>query len=118
MDTDIFEGVRETCIDWLLTGETGMSSTYMCAVVLDRHIQLAYPCDPSDFHRCKLFLDRFTQYEKKQILEKIKKKNANNLWVNLINNWDVLEQIYERDLPKGESHELYVKLKALVQEKK
>ena len=113
MDALTYEDVREKCIDWLLSGEIGMSSKYMCAVVLDRHIPIAYPCDPSDFHRCKMFLDRFTPYEKKQILEKIKKKNAGNLWVSLINNWDVLEQIYERDLPEGKSHELYVKLKAL-----
>lgn len=81
---------KQQCLDWLLTGEVGLSSKAMaCAMFGDGSLK-HYPHDPDDFNRCLKFLNAIegsrTQMYKLSYLS--------DEWKMLVKRWDEIEQCF------------------------
>jgi hypothetical protein len=99
--------------NWLIGGNTGTSSETMAAIALGATKTNAFrmdaPHDPSDFGRCYKLVQ--TVPEIRDHFPRIAKKVKP--FAGILREWDALVQIYERDKPKGESTELYNRIKEL-----
>lgn len=112
-------GAQKQLGNWLLNGNTGVSSNTMAAIALganelhDHDITdgcgLDAPHDPSDFGRCYRLV--LAVPEIREHFPRIGKKVKQ--FAGIIREWDALVWIYERDKPKGESPELYRRIREL-----
>lgn len=84
-------------IQWLETGETGLSSLSLCAALYPQFkkchhkledLKTNVPHDLADFNRALKFIEAVPEAREKISLA----KEINPVWSALIDNWDVLEQ--------------------------
>lgn len=101
--------------NWLINGDTGVSSQTMAAIALGATNlkttgwNVDAPHDPSDFGRCYRLVQ--TVPEIREHFPRIAKKVKT--FAGILHEWDTLVWLYERDKPKGESPELYKRIKEL-----
>lgn len=99
--------------NWILHGNTGISSETMAAIALGATNASGYradaPHDPSDFGRCYKLVQAVPEIREHfpRIAKKVKQ------FAGILREWDDLVRIYERDKPKGESDELYKRIREL-----
>jgi hypothetical protein len=109
----VHDGAVTHLIEWLFGDDTGISSKSMAAVALGvtktGRREFGAPHDPSDFGRCyRLVLavpeiiDAFPAISKRV-----------PVFTGILENWDELCALYERDLPTGRSNDLYNRIKEL-----
>ena len=83
--------IVERAAAWGVSGDTGISSEALCAVMLgrdpDRKWGSNYPSDPSDLGRCLRLLDKIPEW-KTRILE-MSAQSAE--WAALAERWDEIE---------------------------
>lgn len=106
---------HQRVIEWLMSGDTGVSSETICAVMCGVRIHSCFgtdvPHDPSDFGRCYRLLKKFPEWRAR--LPEVSKKHR--AWKRLVEHWDELTALYERELkhPDGRAPELYERMKEL-----
>jgi hypothetical protein len=102
--------------EWIINGETGISSRTMWAALnggfpepprISFHSNI--PHDPADFRRCKQFVEQ-CRIDKDQ-LQKIKKQIP--WWGPFIDAWDELVALYEEERPSGKAPRLYARMQEL-----
>lgn len=111
---EVFNGVHEDCektweepaVDqnmntqskalwWISNGETGLSSKTMWSCFMDqKDYPINHPYDPDDFKRCYKLLQSIPEWNG----EMHKLKDLSTAWSNLVDNWDELESMYERNV--------------------
>lgn len=99
--------------NWLINGDTGISSKTMAAIALgatksDKH-SVDAPYDEADFGRCYRLVQKVPEI--REHFPRIGKKVK--IFAGILREWDVLVRIYERDKPKGESRELHELIRGL-----
>jgi len=86
-------------IEWLCTGDIGTSSKTLCGCLYGippRYKFDSHPHDPSDFSRCKGFIDLLNPEDKKAVFSAA--ITISPQWKALIERWDCLERMYnEKD---------------------
>ncbi len=97
--------IEERAKWWIEKGEVGLSSKTIYAACMGiKGVQLNYPHDPSDFGRCyKLFkaIPEWRQIRYKNIIANLHPK-----WSILMDNWDMLTEMYEQNVRESwENHE-------------
>lgn len=82
--------------NWLIEGDTGMSSLSLCAVYLGSDLQeVSHPHDYADFDRCIKFTQKLNAEEVNQLLDEI--ANRSESWARIRENWDELLRLYNRE---------------------
>ena len=101
-------------IDWLLNGNTGVSSKTICAVMNGCTYNYAdVPHDPSDFERCYQLLALFPEWRAR--LHEVADQFP--IWGPMIAAWDELTALYEEERKLGPSApKLYARMRQLVDE--
>jgi hypothetical protein len=86
-----------TAVEWLLSGDTGISSETICMVMTgsrtpERWWSCDTPHDPSDFGRCYRLLLRFPEWRSRlpEVAQRLPK------WGPMVEAWDELTALYER----------------------
>lgn len=92
---------KDLVLEWLLTGEVGMSSTeiaaFMIGVTPRRH-NIGYPNhprDPADFRRCQLLLDKIPEFRSR--LPEMAWLSEE--WAALVRYWDEIERTFSGECP-------------------
>ena len=89
------ETVQERALWWIANGEVGMSSKTMWNCFMGtKEYPINYPYDPDDFKRCYKLLQAIPEW--KAELHKLKLLSPK--WSNLVDNWDTLTEMYERNV--------------------
>jgi hypothetical protein len=103
-------------LEWIKGPDTGMSSLTIMSVLSDKHkhpgryeIRGEYPLDPSDFGRCYRLLALFPEWRSRlsEVAEKYPK------WKELVEHWDELEALWEKESPTGMCSKLYDRMQEL-----
>ena len=97
--------------NWLVSNDTGLSSETMAAVALGATTlkNMNAPHDAADFGRCYRLVKAVPEIRASfpRLARRCK------AFAGILKEWDSLVAIYERDLKKGESPELYARIKHL-----
>lgn len=108
--------IKDRIIDWLQSGDTGLSSKYMASVCAragnPQSLYPSYPLDPSDFGRCYRFLKAVP--EARDNLHKLKDSGA--VWSAYVDHWDEMERLYEEEQPTGSAPKLYALMQRIRRE--
>lgn len=89
------DSVHERALWWIANGEVGMSSKTMWNCFMgSKKYPINYPSDPDDFKRCYKLLQAIPEW--KDELHKLKPLSPK--WSNLVDNWDTLTEMYERNV--------------------
>ena len=97
---------------WLAGDDTGMSSKFLAALALGSLLPaIAYPHDPSDLGRCIRFLEILDDAEKREVLRLAKHRSQE--WEALVDRWDDVVALYEKEAPTGRCPKLYRLMKDL-----
>jgi len=101
-------------IKWFCSGNVGVSSCTLCSVLYgippkDKFHN--YPGDPSDFGRCKRFLDILCPEDKEVLLRAAAKISPQ--WKALIEKWDFLESIYGSE---NVSENMFAEMQKIIRE--
>jgi hypothetical protein len=105
-----------TVIEWLLSGDTGISSEVICAVMTNSKGRSAWECsppyDPSDFGRCYRLLNLFPEWKAR--MPEVGTKYPE--WGPLVREWDSLTALYEKEIKNkdGRAPMLYARMKDLL----
>jgi hypothetical protein len=108
-----------TLDDWIINGETGVSSKVIWACLKDVKIHRNYgdiPYDPDDFSRCYKFFKEcnLTFPELYIVSEKLPH------WKPFIDNWEILSDMYEENVKtnwhKSDEIGMYAFMKTLEKE--
>lgn len=93
-EADQSKNVQEKAIWWMTNGELGMSSETMwnCFYGI-KDYRICHPSDPDDFSRCWKLLKAVPEW--KSELHKL--KPLSEAWSNLVDNWDKLTEMYEKN---------------------
>jgi len=87
--------VRERALWWIGNASTGMSSKTMWNCLIgNKYYDINYPYDPDDFSRCYKMLEFIPEW--KSQLDKLKPLSKE--WSNLVDNWDTLTDMYEKNV--------------------
>lgn len=106
-----------TPIEWLLSGDTGISSETICAVMTGSQMTGRFgpdiPYDPGDFGRCYRLLDHFPEWRKR--LPEVAEKYP--IWGPMVDAWDELTTLYEaeKNNTHGRAPKLYERMWELVE---
>jgi uncharacterized protein YdcH (DUF465 family) len=93
--------IPENAQRWLKVGYQGISSMAIFSKITGLNISgnwgLNHPCDPSDFSRCSALLKMVPEFKEQMY----KMKEVSEVWANLVDNWDKLEEMLEnsKELP-------------------
>lgn len=94
-------------ITWFSTsGDTGISSETIWSVMTGFPVKKwssTIPVDPSDFGRCYRLLIQFPEWAER--IQEVADRHEE--WQPLVDQWDELVHLYERDMHTGKSMELY-----------
>ena len=104
-----------TPMDWMLSGDTGISSECICGVMTKSKVRdSSPPSDPSDFGRCYRLLQHFPEW--KDRMGEVAKKFPE--WAALVREWDALTALYEEEIkrPDRNAPMLYARMKVLIDE--
>lgn len=101
--------------DWMLSGDTGISSKCIYAVMTGSKCRdSSPPSDPSDFGRCFRLLQHFPEWRPRmgEVAAKFPE------WTALVRQWSELADLYklESKNPSGKAPQLYDRMKVLVDE--
>ena len=104
-----------TPIDWLLSGDTGISSECICGVMTKSKVRdSSPPSDPSDFGRCYRLLQHFPGWRPRmgEVAAKFPE------WTALVREWDALTALYELESKNkdGRAPKLYDRMQVLIDE--
>ena len=105
---------------WIISGDTGVSSKTIWAVMMNAipdkpgHFDFDVPHDPADFGRCYRLLEAFPEWKNK--LHKVSEKFIN--WKPLIENWEKLTALFEKESLNNRCPELYALMQKLNDEGK
>lgn len=89
----------QKAIEWLVGGDTGISSKTMCAALFGATPKKSdMPHDADDFGRCLRFI-RFMPDGTKDIV--FKKLSDKPEWVEIGNRWDELVELYDQENWRG-----------------
>ena len=103
-----------TPIEWLLSGDTGVSSKTICAVMTGSNMggsfQPDVPYDCGDFGRCYRLLQHFPEWRTR--LNEVAEKYP--MWGPMIDVWDDLSELYENERDSKKDHGLYQRMGKLV----
>lgn len=106
---------KEKYLAWYRGRETGISSEtifeVMTGIPVKRH---DIPYDPSDFRRCRELLKEFPEW--RQRLGEVALRFPE--WKPFVDNWDLMDKIYERDEPTDKSTELYELMRSYREDKR
>lgn len=105
-----------TPIEWLLSGDTGISSKTICAVMTGSKMSGSFgpdvPYDPGDFGRCYRLLALFPEWQERmhEMAEKFP------IWGPMVEAWGELTALYEEETKSksGKAPKLYTRMKELV----
>lgn len=98
---------------WILGGDTGISSKVIWAVMMGATpAEVDVPYDPSDFGRCHRLLQLFPEWRGR--LDEVAR--AYPAWGPLVREWGQLEALYEEEWPTGRAPRLYTRMQALREE--
>lgn len=91
-----------TPTDWLLSGDTGISSETIFRVMVGSTAPVAWgkadiPYDPSDFGRCYRLLQLFPEWRNR--LPEVANRFPD--WEPFVKEWDSLTALYEEELAEG-----------------
>jgi hypothetical protein len=115
----VLEKTIDRVMQWLLVGETGLSSTCMVANIFSHesikkikaYETTVHPLDSGDFYRCYKLLEAIPEFrEHLPIMRKV-----SPYWEVLVDHWDELESLLKEDLrdkARG-SRKLYDRMKEL-----
>jgi hypothetical protein len=79
---------------WIGNGQVGSSSKTMWNCLIgNKGFEINHPYDPDDFSRCYKLLQAVPEW--KSELHKL--KPLSKAWSNLVDNWDTLTEMYERN---------------------
>jgi len=92
-EADQSKSGHEKAIWWIQNGERGMSSDAMWYCFMGVPQSTAHPYDPDDFKRCWKLLEAVPEW--KNELHKL--KTLSKVWINLVDNWDKLTDMYEKN---------------------
>jgi hypothetical protein len=104
-----------TPIEWLLSGDTGISSECICAVMTGSKFRDdSPPSDPSDFGRCYRLLQKFPEWKAR--MGEVAAKCPE--WSALVREWDSLTDLFEAESKNksGNAPRLYARMKVLLDE--
>jgi len=107
-----------TPIEWLLSGDTGVSSKTICAVMTGSAKADSFgpdvPHDPSDFGRCYRLLQHFPEWRAR--LPEV--AAAYPIWGPMVDAWDDLTTLYEveKQNKSGKAPKLFDRIQKLVEE--
>lgn len=107
-----------TPIEWLLSGNTGVSSKTICAVMTGSKkggsFSADVPYDPSDFGRCHRLLQQFPEWRDR--LPEV--AAAYPIWGPMVAAWDELTALYEEEMQNksGKAPKLFGRLQKLLEE--
>lgn len=103
---------------WLIHGQTGISSRFIAAVMLgaDPVVDRPYwghthPIDPADFGRCYKLIEAAPGIQGH--LDVLREADAT--WNAMVDEWQTMTDLYERDRESGKSTELYNLMKKLAE---
>lgn len=92
-----------TPIEWLLSGDTGVSSKTICAVMTGSNKTDSFghdvPYDESDFGRCYRLLQHFPEWRAR--LPEV--AAAHPIWGAMVEAWDELTALYEEEMQRTNS---------------
>ena len=92
---------------WARRGERGMSSNTIFGVFTSKYVETAtIPYDPADFRRCRLLLDLFPEWRTN--LQRV--VDVYPFWKPLVDRWDMMDELYNEELPSGNAPKLYAVL--------
>lgn len=106
-----------TPIEWLLGGDTGISSKTICAVMTGSEMKGGFPpdipYDPGDFGRCYRLLIHFPEWRNR--LPEVAAKHPK--WGPMVQAWDELTALYEEEIQNkdGRASKLYERMQELVE---
>lgn len=100
-----------TPIEWLLSGDTGISSKTICAVMTGSNIgHPDIPYDASDFGRCYRLLKHFPEWRAR--LHEV--SSAYPIWGPMVEAWDELSNLYQKERDNKEDCGLSERMRELV----
>jgi len=88
---------------WTVSGDTGLSSKAIWAAMMGVESAGDYPHDPSDFGRCYRLLKLIPEWQER--LPEIAKAHPH--WQPLVDRWDEMTALYEKESPNGYCPDLY-----------
>lgn len=96
METDEKSVIKDEVLNWLATGDTGLSSkTIAFATCGIKYPDSYYPRDPSDFKRCLEMLEACPS-----IKDLLCVKSLHKNWVRFVDSWDLMVEMYNEDVAK------------------
>lgn len=105
-----------TPIDWLLSGDTGISSKTICAVMVGSKVTGSFgpdvPHDNGDFGRCYKLLALFPEWRAR--LHEVAEQFP--MWGPMVEAWSELTALYEKQQKVGRDVGLYDRMQALIDE--
>jgi len=84
---------------WICSWDTGISSQTIWEVLRGqtvRHRSHNWPCDPSDFGRCVRLLAEIPEWRER--LPEVAARFPGTPWVTLIERWDDVMELYEKQI--------------------
>lgn len=106
--------MNDKLIKWLQSGDTGLSSKTIVAVMegnpalgaaLMGRYGYCHPLDPSDLGRCFRLLEAIPEYRPRMKEMRV----VSQVWHDLVDAWDELEALWIEESPK-----LYDRMKAII----
>lgn len=99
--------------NWLIEGNTGLSSKSMAAIAMGGSPAHVYaPCDPSDFRRCIDFLSECVDPSNRGSLV-LQMGEFTDAWKRIGLNWFKLVALYEEEMKEDRAPKLYAYMKEL-----
>jgi len=89
--------MKDKILNWIGTGEVGLSSKAMALAVVDMPNDGSHPHDPDDLQRCLLLLDRVPEI--RGYMHKV--AAISDTWAKLVDQWDEIEQCLRDEMNKG-----------------
>lgn len=97
---------------WLVSDDTGISSRYLASYIIGEPLEeVAWPRDPADFGRCFRLAQVVPPIELLKGMELAATKS--DKWNVLLNHWNELAALFEKEEKSGAAPLLYKRMKEL-----
>lgn len=112
-DTEPPSVLERKCLEWMLRGDTGISSQSMvavaCRIPYKTSFGMAAPHDPSDFGRCLRLVRQIPEI--RNHFDRIGKRIP--AFDGILKNWDELAALYDEEAPTRRAPKLYDRIQQL-----